>query len=296
MPVNTHQNFHTQIRATSETIFETFGVTWEEAARLANDHTLAVQRFLSTRSPQAKVFERPGVVGCLSGIKVPFLNLSLDASYPADIGEQELLAEINALRNFYRGHNMQNCWYWLMSPFATPKYFPKLLLEQSFGREEYLLPCLMTSLKDTSNWPSIPGNLAIWAARDIEDLKIASHIRRTAFQEGNEAISYFEDMADSWLANENVRMFLGCVKPNKIPVAMGMFIVANNVPGIYVMATLPEWEHQGLGRAIIARVLQEAIERGYDKAVLTAGARAYSLYRKFGFQHLFEYLMLTSDE
>ena len=290
MQVNTHQSFHPQIRVSSDTTLAKFNLNWEQAARLANQHTLAVQRFLSTRSPQAKLFRGRGVVGCLSGIKAPFLNLSLEADYPAEMRLEEIEADIEALHQFYQDHEMGNCWQWLISPFATPANIEALLIARGFGQIKYRLPCLMASLKDTSGWPGIPQNVTIWPARHIEDLKAATRIRRTALQEpGRVASSYFEDTPDSWLGNDQVRLFLGRVGDDGPPAAIGILIMAKGIPGVYVMATLPEWEHQGLGRSILARILQEAIRRGYDRAVLTAGARAYSLYRKFGFEHLFEY-------
>ena len=176
MQVNTEQNFYPQIRITDEAVFAKFGLTWEKAARIANQHTLAAQRFLSTRSPKAKVFEQNGFVGCLSQIKAPFLNLSLDANYPAHMGEQKLLAEIEALCDFYESHHMQNWWLWLISPFATPKHISSILLKHGFEQDVYQLPCLMASLTDISSWPSIPDNLTIRTARDIGDLKAATHL------------------------------------------------------------------------------------------------------------------------
>ncbi|MBI1878765.1 MAG: GNAT family N-acetyltransferase, partial [Chloroflexi bacterium] len=61
------------------------------------------------------------------------------------------------------------------------------------------------------------------------------------------------------------------------------------LPGVYVMATLPEWGRQGLGRAILARILAQAAAEGHSLIMLTAGDQGYPLYRRFGFEHIFDY-------
>ena len=98
-------------------------------------------------------------------------------------------------------------------------------------------------------------------------------------------------MADSWLRGEPARLCLAGVGEGSPPVALGALIMGAKRPGVYVMATLPEWERQGLGKAVLTRILGDAAADGHELIVLTAGARAYSLYRKFGFQHIFEYLL-----
>jgi ribosomal protein S18 acetylase RimI-like enzyme len=67
--------------------------------------------------------------------------------------------------------------------------------------------------------------------------------------------------------------------------------MGNGLPGVYVMATLTQAQGQGLGKAILTRLLSQAAAEGHRLIVLTAGARAYSLYRKFGFEHIFEYTL-----
>jgi ribosomal protein S18 acetylase RimI-like enzyme len=63
------------------------------------------------------------------------------------------------------------------------------------------------------------------------------------------------------------------------------------LPGVYVMATLPQWERRGLATALLTRILADAAAEGHELIVLTAGYDAYFLYRKFGFEHIFEYAM-----
>jgi ribosomal protein S18 acetylase RimI-like enzyme len=57
------------------------------------------------------------------------------------------------------------------------------------------------------------------------------------------------------------------------------------------MATLPQWERRGLATALLTHILADAAAEGHAMIVLTAGYDAYFLYRKFGFEHVFEYGM-----
>jgi predicted acetyltransferase len=55
------------------------------------------------------------------------------------------------------------------------------------------------------------------------------------------------------------------------------------------MATLPEWGRRGLGKAILARIMAEAMQQGRKLIALTASRFGYPLYRQFGFEHLYDY-------
>ena len=43
------------------------------------------------------------------------------------------------------------------------------------------------------------------------------------------------------------------------------------MPGVYIMATLPEWGRRGLGKAVMAHMITEAINEGHKMIALTAG-------------------------
>jgi len=110
------------------------------------------------------------------------------------------------------------------------------------------------------------------------------------------ALTYFVDMADDWLRGDPARLYLARIADQAPLAAIGALIMGADVPGVYVMATLPAWEGRGLGKAILARILSDARNEGFAHMVLTAGARAYSLYRKFGFEHIFEYRLYRAAE
>lgn len=50
------------------------------------------------------------------------------------------------------------------------------------------------------------------------------------------------------------------------------------------MAVIREWRGQGIGSAILKKVLKEMLDRGMPTATLNAQVRAIGFYQKFGFQ------------
>ena len=288
--VNTHQEFCTQVRVTSTTTRALFGLDWEDIAHLADNHTQAVQRWLSSRSPHGKRFQGIGFTATSTGIQAALLNLALGGRFPPTAEDKVIDCEIDAVISFFAEQNAPFMWW--LSPFVTPSDIKQRLAQRRFKPREYHLPTMVAPLTASDKWPEFDPRIKVWRARGRADLQAASTIRRTAFRfaEGV-ALTYFEDMADGWLRGDPARLFLAGVGEDGPPVAMGALIMGAKRPGVYVMATMPEWERRGLGKAVLTRILGDAAAEGHELIVLTAGARAYSLYRKFGFQHIFEYVL-----
>lgn len=293
--VNTHQAFYPQVRATSQITQARLGLSWQEAARLANCHTLAVQSWLSSRSPHGARLDGLGVVVTSTGIQAALLNLALDSCFPSDAPQAAIDNEIETVKTYFASRGVPSMWW--ISPFAQPADMGQRLVEHGFELREYHLPAMVAPLASSAGWPAFDAGIQVWLARDVADLKFASAIRRQAFRfaEGV-ALTYFEDMADDWLRGDLARLYLARAADDGPPAAIGALIMGAGAPGVYVMATLPAWEGRGLGKAILARILSDARDKGYAHAVLTAGARAYSLYRKFGFEHIFEYRLYRTTQ
>lgn len=273
--------------ASPEIIRARFGRPWEEVARLTDRHTRAVQAWLSSRAPQAKRFNGLGVTASSTGLAVSLLNLALGSDFPAGTREQAIADEIETVKAFFIQRNVP--WSWWMSPFPQPPDIGLRLEQQGLIFDPPPLPAMAAPLPATS--PSIPAGINVWQAASQADLEAASQIRRIAFgfPEGV-ALTYFEDMATDWLNPTGpARLYLARLGNNGPPTAIGALIMGADLPGVYVMATLPEWGRQGLGRAILARILAQAAAESYSLIMLTAGEKGYPLYRQFGFEHIFDY-------
>lgn len=288
--VNPHQSFCSQRRVTSKTTRQRFGLAWRATASLADQHTLAVQSWLSSRTPQGQRFEGVGTIATKTGLKASLLNLALSSHFPPETKTEVISNEIERVKAFFTESNIPFSWW--LSPLATPSDMGSRLIQHGFKAAQYHLPTMVAPLPLSAGGPALNPQIQVWQAHSRLDLEAASTIRRSAFSfaEGV-ALTYFEDMAEDWLRGDPARLYLARLGQEGPPVAMGALIMGNGLPGVYVMATLPNWQGQGLGKAILARIFLDAGARGHELIVLTAGARAYSLYRQFGFEHIFEYTM-----
>jgi GNAT superfamily N-acetyltransferase len=280
--------------ASPETIQARFDCPWDEVVRLADRHTRAVQSWLSTRAPQAERFEGLGVTAGSSGLKVDLLNLALGCDFPAQVDDETITAEIEAVKTFFARREAP--WRWWIGPHPHP-----LDIDRRLARQQVILrsrlPTMVAPLRPgvslSDTFPPLNPEVQVWLASDQADLQAASTIRRIAFRfpEG-QAHDYFEAMAGDWLRAEPARLFLARLGAGP-PAAIGALIMGAGLPGVYIMATLPEWGRRGLGKAIMARIVSEAAAAEHPMLTLTAGEQGYGLYCQFGFEHLFDYSIFS---
>jgi GNAT superfamily N-acetyltransferase len=102
-------------------------------------------------------------------------------------------------------------------------------------------------------------------------------------------------MPQDWLSDESpARLFLaGPAESDIVPlreaVSIGAVIHAAGIPGIYVMATLPEFHRMGFGKAILTQLFVEASKSEGKIIALTASKAGAGLYAQFSFMHLFDF-------
>lgn len=268
----------------------TLGLPADEIIRRADGHTISVQAWLSSRAPGAERFAGQGVRASSTGLRVPLLNLALGCAFAPHAPDSVVEAEISAVQAFFAARGVP--WYWWIGPHPRPADIAQRLYEHGIRDDGRPLPAMAAPLPR----PALPPNPAItvWEAANAADLAAASTIRRVAFRfpEGV-ATNYFEAMASSWLAGDPARLFLARVGHGPAA-AIGALIMGEGLPGVYVMATLPEWERQGLGRAILARIMAEASADGHRMLTLTASQYGFPLYQQCGFAHIFDYSIYQS--
>ncbi|KAA3659141.1 MAG: N-acetyltransferase, partial [Chloroflexi bacterium] len=249
----------------------------------ADMHTRAVQAWLSSRSPDAVSFSGVGVEVNSTGLPIPLLNLALSKGYPKGVSETEIDAEVIRIKKFFENRNAP--WYWWVGPNPKPSNMKEHLKKHGLVCDRAPLPALIAQLPGKN--VAYDSKIKVWEAKEEKDLKIASTIRRIAFRfpEGT-ALSYFEDMESDWLRGDPAKLYLAQIGTGP-PAAIGALIKGAGLPGVYVMATLPEWKRKGLGKAILSIILSEATKEGYSNIVLTASRFGYPLYQQFGFEEIF---------
>ncbi|GAB4581395.1 MAG: hypothetical protein Fur0022_41420 [Anaerolineales bacterium] len=261
-------------------------------AHLADTHTLRVQHWLSSRAPNAVTFEGLGTRVASTGLKIRLLNQALGAHYPPDIPPALIHNEIERVTAFFTARGTGG--YWWLGPFSTPANIFDLLKSHGLEYDGVGLPCMVAPLP-CEPMPAFPPEITVWQAQSLKDLQTASTIRRIAFRfPDGEALTYFDDMPDDWLGDQSPAKLFLARAGESVPAAIGALILAEgapgtSVPGVYVMATLPEWGRRGLGSAILARIMEEAAQQSHKFIVLTASKFGFDLYRKFGFERIFDY-------
>ena len=271
--------------ASPETIQARFGQSWDDIARLVDMHTRTVQAWLSSRAPQAARFDGLGVVATSTGLPVRLLNLALGCHYPPNTNDKAISSEIESIKTFFTQRDVP--WAWWIGPHTSPANIAERLAQHKLVDDPPGLPALAAPLPTT--FPELNPKTHVWQANSRADLEAASTIRRTAFGfPERAALTYFEDMAEDWLRGDPARLYLVRLEDGP-PVAIGALIMGAGIPGIYIMATLPGWGRQGLGKAVMAHMLSQATAEGHRIIALTAGVKGYPLYRQFGFEHIFDY-------
>lgn len=268
------------------TLSQHLGLSAAEIIAMADRHTLAVQAWLSSRSPQAAFFSGRGIQASSTGIHVPLLNLALGCDFPSDTPAAVIDAEIASVVEFFAQRHVP--WYWWIGATPNPSDIGERVKKYGLSLNLPLLPAMAAPLVDTP-FEVTDSDITVWQASMNADLVAASLIRRTAFRfpEGI-ATDYFEAMADSWLATDTVKLYLARLDDHP-PAAIGALIMGDTLPGVYVMATLPEWRRRGLGKAILARIMNDALADQHRVIVLTASRFGFPLYQQFGFERIFDY-------
>lgn len=269
---------------TADQIEARFGCPAAALIALVERHTLSVQAWLPARAPQVARLDRPGVIAVSNGMPVRLFNQALGAGFDglSDVAIGQTIGEV---QQFFAARGVP--WIWWLGP-STPTGLPAQLAAHGLHINWYL-PAMAAPL-DRVDALRAPSSVRVWQARDAADLRAASTIRRRAFRFAEGAgVSYFEDCAEDWLKGDPARLYLAAEGDDPAG-ALGAVIASDGLPGIYVMATLPELERRGLGAAVLIHMLRVAAQESRAVA-LTASTRGFGLYQKLGFEYLFDFAL-----
>jgi GNAT superfamily N-acetyltransferase len=78
------------------------------------------------------------------------------------------------------------------------------------------------------------------------------------------------------------------------PAGISMTIVSHGVAGVYWVGCTEETRGRGLGRAVTAAAIDAGLEMGAASVSLQASPMGEPLYRRMGFETVFDYRLLTS--
>lgn len=103
-----------------------------------------------------------------------------------------------------------------------------------------------------------------------------------------ETFSFYEDYEGLWA--DNVASFLAHIDGR--PAAIAMTIVTRGVAGIYWVGTSEEARGRGLARTLTATAINAGFDLGAEIASLQASPMGAPIYRRLGFETIFNYRLL----
>ena len=135
-------------------------------------------------------------------------------------------------------------------------------------------------------------------AADLSECKFDSHKSEGVSIEVVDAIekltqwcqvgSGFEfSLYERLLSEPNLRLYSGSLG-GKV-VGRSMMFYSSGVAGLYNVMVLPEFRNQGIRTALTIAPLLDALERGFQISTLQASSMGEPIYRKIGFERLFDF-------
>lgn len=104
-----------------------------------------------------------------------------------------------------------------------------------------------------------------------------------------EVITFYKKTAQNFLINADRVSLLTYYQDNNPVATVEVFATNQRVIGIHGLATLEDTRGQGIGSALMTRVLNDAKAQGYHQAVLLATVDGAGIYQKLGFQPVTTY-------
>lgn len=106
-----------------------------------------------------------------------------------------------------------------------------------------------------------------------------------------EVFAYYDSHEGLWA--DNVAAFLAHLDGQ--PASIAMTIVTGGVAGIYWVGTTAEARGHGLARTLTATAVNAGFDMGAEIASLQASAMGEPIYKRMGFQRIFDYRLLMQS-
>lgn len=175
-------------------------------------------------------------------------------------------------------------WYWQVGPGCLPYDLRDRLLRAGL-KLSHEVPAMAANL---SAWEpqGLPEGLTIRAVLSEDEFELwlepatisfgLPETFRNLLRAAQAGIGYSGDLA--------VRHFTGFEDGQAV--AVGTVYYAAGVAGIFTIGTVPEARKKGYGAAITEACMRDAVEKGYDTAILHASKMGLPVYERLGFQEV----------
>jgi GNAT superfamily N-acetyltransferase len=232
----------------------------------------------------ATVYDKPDLLWFFSGLPFHLANGIVNARFPEECLEEILDERLGQLST------KKVPMAWLIGPSTRPVDLGGHLQARGWmlGDEA---PGMAIDLHALDEAMSSPPSLTIERVQDAETLRTWLRVMTVGSDIPQEGLALLLELVTrhGFTDDPSVHYYLGLLADQ--PVATSLLYLAGGVAGIYNVATLPEFRHQGIGSALTVAPLLQARTWGYHIGTLQSSPMGLSLYRRLGFR---EYCMFQA--
>ena len=228
--------------------------------------------------PGGEVREDPDVTLCSTGLAFRAVNGAVGLRLaPATIDQR--IADVT---RWFAGR--VGPWRWLVGATSAPPDLDRHLRAGGFDLVSDN-PGMTLDLSHAADIEGPPPGVEIWPLDDLAGLDAWADINRRALELDPLRARAWRDAQGPAIGSPGpMRIWIANLHGE--PVATAALFEGAGVAGVYNVATMPEARGRGIGRAITATVLAEAVSRGYRLAVLGSSDLGYPVYRRLGFREV----------
>jgi GNAT superfamily N-acetyltransferase len=221
--------------------------------------------------------DEPTIHWTIGGSPINYHNCVVRANLAPETADQAILASVAACQR----HGVPGSWH--VGPAMRPLDLGQRLARHGF-RSDGNEPGMALDLAAMPASAPAPRGLTIERVGEAQALEQWVQTLAVDFGEGEYEARWVGEMVRRVGLHEDAPWQLYLGRLHGEPVATTALYLGSNAAGIYFVATVPQARRQGIGGAITLAALQNASERGYRIAVLTASELGFSVYQRLGFQ------------
>ena len=258
-------------------------------AALVEENLIAYFQHIARARPSGRLAELDGVLIASAGTRFHMFNAAF-LSRPVGGGEPEFLSKI-ATAGEWLGGAGQGWAFWLCEDKSRVGSASRLraLFRQQGMEFAYRHPGMAARALRPAD--SAPGGLTIRPVNTRETRAAFSHINAVAFRAPFEWCRELYDIEELW--GGDLAGWVGY--RNGTAVSSASALIHGGAAGLYAVATLPEFERQGFGEAMVRHAVQWAAEeRGAKISVLQSTREGEKLYHRLGYQTVTHFSVFTS--
>jgi GNAT superfamily N-acetyltransferase len=224
----------------------------------------------------AMVYDEPHLLWFFSGLPFHLANGIVNARFPENRLEEILDERLQQLAA------KQVPMAWLIGPSTRPVDLGSRL--QAQGRKlGDVAPGMAIELQTLNESFFSPPSLTIERIHDAETLRTWLRVMTFGSEIPEEGLALLLELVSKhgFTGDPSVHFYIGRLEDK--PVATSLLYPGGGVAGIYNVATLPEFRHQGIGSALTVAPLLQARTWGYRIGTLQSSPMGLHLYRRLGF-------------